>query len=273
MQDSESARGGDGCPEPGAGLDSSTPGLKGLRVLVTGGARRLGRAAAWALAKAGCHLAIHYRTSARETETLCRQLAAEGVRTLALQADLDDPAQLEPLLQRAWDGMGGLDGIVNNASIFPAGRMADLGLEELIRNLRVNAWAPFHLCRSLWRRVREEGRAGRVVNLLDTRVVGGDRAHVAYHLSKVVLAELTRLAALEFAPDVQVNGVAPGAVLPPEDRDDTYLHRLAGFLPLRRRGYPTDVAQAVVYLMGAPFVTGQVLFVDGGQHLVPGAVP
>lgn len=108
---------------------------------------------------------------------------------------------------------------------------------------------------------------GSVVNLLDTRLVGGDLAHASYHLSKAMLKELTILTALEFAPELQVNGVAPGAVLPPEDKDEDYLVKLTGELPLMRRGYPGDIAEATAYLLGAGFVTGQVIFVDGGRHI------
>jgi hypothetical protein len=105
------------------------------------------------------------------------------------------------------------------------------------------------------------------MNLLDTRLVGGDLAHAAYHLSKSTLAELTHLMALEFSPQLRVCGVAPGAVLPPEELDEEYLLGLTAELPLRRRGYPNDIANAVLYLLGATFVTGQVIFVDGGRHL------
>jgi NAD(P)-dependent dehydrogenase (short-subunit alcohol dehydrogenase family) len=105
------------------------------------------------------------------------------------------------------------------------------------------------------------------VNLLDTRLVGGDLAHAGYHLSKAMLKELTTLTALEFSPQLRVNGVAPGAVLPPEEMDEAYLERLTENLPLERRGYPGDIGDAVLYLLGATFVTGQVIYVDGGRHL------
>jgi NAD(P)-dependent dehydrogenase (short-subunit alcohol dehydrogenase family) len=142
-------------------------------------------------------------------------------------------------------------------------------LDDVTANMRVNAWAPFALLREMARRVSPEMEAS-VVNLLDARIAGGDPHHAAYHLSKVMLAELTRLAAVEFAPDLRVNGVAPGPVIPPEDKDEHYLKGLIAQLPLNRQGSPDDVAAAVLYLATATFVTGQTLFVDGGQHLRAG---
>ncbi len=237
------------------------------RVLVTGGSRRLGREVVLALARRGSHMAVHYNSSEEEAEALCRELRGMGVRAVAVRGDLSDEAAVGRLFREAWSGLGGLDFLVNNASVFPSGRMDELETSDLVPVIRVNAWAPFLLTRALWREVRGTRRRGSVVNLLDTRLVGGDLAHSAYHLSKAMLGEMTRLMALEFAPELQVNGVAPGAVLPPEEQDDAYLEALASSLPLQRRGFPPDIAEATVYLLGASFVTGQTIFVDGGRHI------
>jgi NAD(P)-dependent dehydrogenase (short-subunit alcohol dehydrogenase family) len=216
---------------------------------------------------------VHYNASGNEAESLCRQLADMGRDAVAIQANLRDPTAVEPLFSEAWAALGGIDFLVNNASIFPAGRLDELELHEVHENLQVNAWAPFLLTRAFWRKVKGTEARGSVVNLLDTRLVGGDLAHTAYHLSKATLLEFTRLSALEFSPHLQVNGVAPGAVMPPEGLDEEYLQELTAGLPLKRRGYPEDIADATLFLLGTSFVTGQVVFVDGGRHLRPGGSP
>ncbi len=245
----------------------NTDSFAGKRALITGGSKRLGRETALALGRAGAHLVIHYNSSAGPAEMLCEELRGLGTEGVPLQADLADGEAAEVLFERAWQVFGGLEILVNNASIFPSGRLDEMELDDLHENLQVNAWAPFVLTRAFWRRIQGSEQRGSVVNLLDTRLVGGDLAHSAYHFSKATLAEMTKLSALEFAPELQVNGVAPGAVMPPEEFGEDYLDGLTADLPLRRRGYPKDISDATIYLLGASFVTGQVIFVDGGRHI------
>ena len=129
--------------------------------------------------------------------------------------------------------------------------------------MQVNAWAPFVLSREFAKQV---GR-GKIVNLLDSRLNSYDWSHVAYFLSKHVFSVLTKMTALQFAPEITVNVVAPGLILPPLGKDQSYLDPLVGKVPLKRHGSPRDIAEAVIYLLGSDFVTGQVIHVDGGQHL------
>lgn len=241
--------------------------FRGKKALVTGGSKRLGREVALALGQSGANVALHYNTSRESAEAVCRELKNLGVQGIPVGADLGEEEAVDLLFRNAWEGLDGIDFLVNNASIFPSGRMDEMSSPDLFANVRVNAWAPFLLTRAFWRRVRDTDSRGSVVNLLDTRLVGGDLAHAAYHLSKALLGELTLMSALEFAPELQVNGVAPGAVLPPEGLDEGYLATLTAELPLKRRGYPTDIADAALYLLGASFVTGQIIFVDGGRHI------
>ena len=245
----------------------STESFSGKKALITGGAKRLGRETAFALGRAGVRVAIHYNSSRAPAEALCEELQAVGATAFPIQADLSDSSSVEPLFNEVWDRLEGVDFLINNASIFPAGRLEDMALHNLTETLLVNAWAPFLLIRAFWSRLRGTEWKGSVVNLLDTRLVGGDLAHVPYHLSKATLKEITTLTALEFSPELQINGVAPGAVLPPEEMGDDHLEGLAADLPLKRRGYPKDIADATLYLLGASFVTGQVIFVDGGRHI------
>lgn len=237
--------------------------IKGKTALVTGAAKRIGRAISLALAGEGVRVAAHYGTSAVEAADLVDVLRAKGVEAWSVQADLGDAAQAEALLEKAETLAGPVDIVINNAAIFPSGTLDELGAEDLFRNLQINALTPFQIGRALAARKR----AGAVVNLLDARLNDYDRNHVAYHLSKRVLFSLTRMMALEFAPKIRVNAVAPGLILPPPGEDESYLEKLASTNPLNRCGTPQQIANAVLFLLKTDFVTGQVIFIDGGRHM------
>jgi NAD(P)-dependent dehydrogenase (short-subunit alcohol dehydrogenase family) len=237
--------------------------LHGKTALVTGAAVRLGRHIALALAEEGVNIILHYRDSEAEAQELRRLLEARGVSVWPLAADFDQTEASETLIRRSLDAAGSLHYLINSASIFPADRIASLSFDNLLRCVRVNAWAPFALCREFHRLI---GR-GKIVNLLDTRIADFDWQHVGYILSKQMLAHLTRMLAVEFAPSVSVNGVAPGLILPPRGQDASYLERLKTSVPLQRYGNADDVASAVLFLLRSRFITGEIIHVDGGRHL------
>jgi hypothetical protein len=236
---------------------------RGAVALVTGAARRLGRAIALRLAAGGCGVVIHYRSSEQEAQQVARLVASEGVGAWLLQADLADPGEAEALAGRAMELAGRLDVLVNNASSYPGGDLATLGLDDLVASLRLNAWAPFAIARGF----ACSARQGRIVNMLDARLRGYDREHAQYILAKHMLERLTRMLAMEFAPGFTVNAVAPGLVMAPVDNEGLDIQRLTGDLPLRRAGSPEDVVEAVEFLLGSGYITGQVIYVDGGRHL------
>ena len=231
--------------------------------LVTGAAVRIGRAISLALADEGMSIVVHFRRSEAEARQLCGELERRGVRAWAVQGDFADPAEGERVVERALAVAGTLDVLVNNASIFPRDDLQTLTLEGLLDNVRVNAWAPFTASRAFATRV---GR-GHIINLLDSRIDDADFAHVGYLLSKHVLAALTRMMALAFAPDITVNGVAPGLILPPPGAPHAYIDALVATVPLAQHGEADEVARAVAYLATSQFVTGDVIYVDGGRHL------
>ena len=139
----------------------------------------------------------------------------------------------------------------------------DFTLQDLEDNIQVNAISPLLIARSF----AEQGCEGAIVNFLDTRITEYDNGHAAYHLSKRMLFTLTRMMALEFAPSIRVNAVAPGLILPPPGEDLSYLQKLAHTNPLNRIGSPESITDAVLFLLRSEFVTGQVIFVDGGYHM------
>jgi NAD(P)-dependent dehydrogenase (short-subunit alcohol dehydrogenase family) len=239
--------------------------LKGKVALVTGASKRVGRAIAIALAEEGVHIVAHdHRTQETETKRVCDEVEDCGAKAWRVMADLEKPSEYESLVAQARNAAGALDILINNASIFLPSTILDAGFNDVMRHVQVNAWTPFVLSRDF---ARHAGR-GKIINLLDSRITGRDRTHMAYLLSKQMLASLTKLCALEFAPAVTVNGIAPGLILPPAGKDETYLDQLAEKVPLRKHGGPQDIADAVIYLLKSDYVTGQIIYVDGGRRLL-----
>lgn len=255
----------------GRAREHGTEWPSGATALVTGAGRRLGRAIAVELAQAGADVVLHCNNSRSEAQALAAQLRACGCSAWVLAADLARPAQAARLLARAVAASGRrVDILVNNASIFPRDRITDCTVEALARNMQVNAFAPLQIARAFAGQFAKPGRAGArpcIVNLLDSRITDYDSEHASYHLSKRALHALTKMMALEFAPRVRVNAVAPGLILPPPGRSEHYLRRLAHTNPLRRFGSSADIAGAVLFLVRSTFITGQVIYVDGGRHL------
>jgi NAD(P)-dependent dehydrogenase (short-subunit alcohol dehydrogenase family) len=229
--------------------------LKGKRALVTGGAVRIGRAIVELLQSEGAEVVVHYSRSEAE---------AKALSPYTVQADLLSVDECISLIDRA----GPLDILVNNASIFTKDSLAVAEPERVQREFQVNLFAPLQLIRSF----AAQTESGAVINLLDRRVECNDTACVPYSLSKKGLAELTRLAAIEYAPSIRVNGVGPGPVLPPPDSSAESARELAGNIPLYNLPTLEQIAEAALYLIKADSVTGQIIYVDGGQHLLGNGV-
>jgi len=247
--------------------------LVGKRVLVTGGAVRIGRAICEKLAGCGCVVVVHYRNSESEAEALVEDICSKDGRAFAVGGELGGEDSCQRLVKAAAEAAGGLDMLVNNASVFHKDSFMDVTEAKLRDEIEVNGFVPIFLSQAFARLERDAGRPlpyGRIVNLLDRRVDGFEKGALPYILSKKMLADFTKLAALELAPEFTVNAVAPGPVLPPPGKGDDYVKEMAGAMPLRCRLTPADVADAVAYLLGADAVTGQTIYVDGGQRLFLG---
>jgi pteridine reductase len=235
-------------------------------VLVTGAARRVGRAIALRLAQAGCHLAVHYRTSAQQADQTAQRCRAIGVRAELFQADLEDPAIAGDLPGRVLGCFGRLDALVNNAAVFEPMTIDQFTVADWERTLRVNLTAPLALAHAARQALRQA--RGRVVNLCDAGTREPWAGHLAYVVSKGALETLTRVLARALAPEVNVVGIAPGVAAWPDHYDQATRDRLTARIPLRRAGSPEDVAAAVhFFLRDGDYITGAILPVDGGRDL------
>jgi len=243
-------------------------GLGGKRALVTGGVQRVGQAIALALGRAGMRVAVHYRSSRAGAEATASAIRAAGGDAVLLQADLDDRHQARRLADDALTALGGLDLFVASAASFERIPFDAIDDDAFDRSLRLNLASPFALAHRLTPALRAS--RGSMVFITDTSATAPFKNHLPYVVSKGAVRQLVRTLALELAPEVRVNAVAPGTVLPPETMDRAVLDRLLRQIPLGRHGDAADVAQAVVYLAQARFVTGQELVVDGGRLLGSG---
>jgi len=240
--------------------------LDGRVTLVTGGAIRVGRAIVEGLAADGATVAVHHHGSASEARALVAELRSRGRRAEAFRADLTDDAQLATLVADVERTLGPIEVLVNSAAQFTRAPFLDTDGSMLDAEWRLNARAPFLLTRAVARGMLER-RDGVVVNVLD---IGGAlvpwRNYSAYCMTKAAMQMLTQVLALELAPHVRVNGVAPGTVLPPESLGAQEREQLRARIPLQRFGTAEDVAATVRFLITGPdFVTGQVIAVDGGR--------
>ncbi len=231
--------------------------------LVTGGAVRLGRAIALALAAAGYDIALHYGRSADAAAQTAEEIRALGVACHSFGVDLRDADALPGLLGDALAAFPGLQVLVNSASAYTQASIGATTPAIFDEQLAVNLRAPFLLTQAFAAQV---GR-GHVVNIIDNKVGFNQHQYAAYLLAKKSLAEFTRMAAVELAPAIQVNGVSPGVVLPAGTRSEEYIAWRVSGIPLRRQGAVEDITGAILYLLRSPFVTGQILTVDGGEAL------
>ena len=234
--------------------------------LVTGGARRIGAAIVKRLAADGWDVCIHYNNSEAEAVELRDALIAQGRRCVALKADLRKSAEALALLAECEQRFGGpATALVNNASLFQYDTLQTLAPEHLQSTLDINFVAPILLAQAF---AKASGAEGCIVNLLDQKVRNLNPDFFSYTLSKVALASATELLARVLAP-VRVCGVAPGSSLPSADETEDEFLRARRATPLGRTSTPDDVADAVLFLLRSKAITGEVLTVDGGQHLLP----
>ncbi len=244
---------------------SEVRGGAGRAALVTGGAVRLGRAFSLALGRAGYDVAIHYNSSAGAAEETAQEIRNLGRRSYSFACDFSVAGErdFDALLDRVLKKLPNFDVLVNSASVYEQGAIKKVGAEILDRQFAVNFRAPYLMTRAFAARI---GR-GDVVNILDNKIAFHQYQYSAYLLSKKALADFTKLAAAEFAPEIRVNGVAPGVVMPMDSRTSDYLDWRVQGIPLGRQGSADEVTAALLYALDNRFVTGQILFADGGESL------
>jgi NAD(P)-dependent dehydrogenase (short-subunit alcohol dehydrogenase family) len=240
--------------------------LRGGSALITGAALRVGRTLAEGLAREGMRVVVHYHGSAEAGREVVARIRAGGGEAVGVRGDLSRMADLQRVASEAAAAFGGLDVLVNNASVFPTERLEETDEALWDHTLAVNLKAPFFLIREL-APVMRGSKGAVVVNLADLAGVQSWAGHAAHGIAKAGLLHLTRVAARELAPEIRVNAIAPGSVLPPQDMPAEQVERLRRRTPLQRIGSPDDVLQALLYLLRADFVTGEVLVVDGGRLL------
>lgn len=235
--------------------------------LVTGASKRIGRAVALALAEDGFDLALHYHRSAHEALNLKAEIGAMGRKADVFSADLAMPEQALSLVKAARLALGPISLLINNASVLDRDSLADMTLESWRRLMDVNLTSQVFLMQAFSRQDVLPGNAS-IINMLDQQMTAPSTRFFSYSVAKIGLEGATRLAAFELAPKVRVNGIAPGLVLRSGNQSDATFHTHQQSMPLGEGLSPDDIVHAVRYLNDASHVTGEILTVDSGQHLI-----
>jgi pteridine reductase len=233
--------------------------------LITGAAKRVGKAMTIHLAQQGWNIIVHYNTSESDATRFCDVLANDFPKQqfAVLKADLNEVEEVEKLIPQALQSMGSLDLLINNASVFEPALLRQTTTEFLDRQMNVNFRAPFILTRDF----AQFAKHGVIINFVDTRIVTNKSNFAAYSISKKALWEMTKMAALEFGPDIRVNAIAPGLTLPPEEKGEDYLWKLAGNIAMKRPGGLDPILKSLDFILNNDYLTGQLLFCDGGENL------
>jgi pteridine reductase len=241
--------------------------LRNKIALVTGGARRIGRAIALDLAAHGTSIAVHYRTSQSEADALVAEITASGGKAQAFHANLEHVAEIEQMVANVLDAFGRIDILINSASIFAPIPLTEITERDWDANLDTNLKAPFFLSKFAATAMRQQG-AGKIVNLGDWAGTRPHKDYLPYSVSKSGLIGLTKALAKELAPEIQVNCIALGMVMPPEDYSQAEIERLVNRTLTKKMGTPEDIARAVIFFCETDFATGTILPLEGGRLLV-----
>ncbi|MBM4427075.1 MAG: SDR family oxidoreductase [Chloroflexi bacterium] len=237
--------------------------LQGKTILVTGAARRVGRLFALACGRAGADVILHHGHSHQEAESVRDEIASLGPQAWVLAADLSHADEVSQLIGRA-NELSPLYGLVNSAAIFEPLSMPDTTLDDWNRHLSINLTAPFLLSQAF---AKQTG-AGRIVNILDWRALRPDADHFPYTVTKSALAAMTKSLAIALAPNITVNGLALGAILPPADGSSAN-EKIIEAVPAKRWSEAQEVEDALLFLLAGPaYITGEIIHLDGGRHLV-----
>ena len=236
--------------------------LHGKTILITGAARRLGRAFALACGRAGANLILHHGHSPAEAESLRDELASFGAQAWILASDFSHPENASQLIEDA-SKLSPLYGLVNSAAIFEPLTVHDSTLDDWIHHLNINLTTPFLLSQAF----AKQAKHGRIVNILDWRALRPGADHFPYTVSKSALAAMTKSLAIALAPHITVNGLALGAILPPSDSASAS-EKVIEAVPAQRWSEAGEVEEALLFLLSGPaYITGEIIHVDGGRHL------
>ncbi len=238
--------------------------MKKKTVLITGGAKRIGSAIATLLATKGYNIALHYNTSQKEAEELASELCTHNITCRTYSCNLENIQEVSELLSTVQKDLPKIDLLINNASVFEKDSIRDINLDRIQQNLNVHYIAPYILISQFAGIMK----SGHIINILDRHVDRGHTEFASYLISKKALKGLTEVAAAELAPEIRVNAIAPGFILNPEGEEKADTKQRVNQIPMGRKGSPIDIANAVDFLDNTPYITGQTLFVDGGEHML-----
>jgi pteridine reductase len=231
--------------------------------LVTGGARRIGRAIALFLAEKGFDIALHYRSSEKEAKKVARIIEKKGNQCRLFYSNLNNMKEVISLIPSVIDQLPNLSLLVNNASIFSRANFMNTDQDLFDHHFNINFKAPFFLSQNFARHCKY----GQIINILDTKISKALNEYFVYTLSKKTLFEFTKMTAKGLGPRIRINAIAPGLIFPSSGMSEKRFKEMGKWIPLQRTGSPQAVVSAIDFLLNNTYVTGECIFVDGGEHL------